>query len=189
MPRPADKPSRVPAVRFVWSLVSLAVAACITAPIEPTLQFTDSSTPTLSPTALLAPTPSPAAARSPDSPQSTPTPDPTTLHVDGMATVAQDRVGQVVDPAHPDRNKRLNRLLGPLEVGQRVFLVDGPRDERGIEWWQATTGSLPLGPNLPLGWVKALGRDGPNLVPHQPFCPPTDGPLGVERIGRLTSFE
>lgn len=183
--RPADMPGRAPAVRpAAWLLAAMSLSACSTTPVEPTLQPTDPPITTLSPTDLLEPSASPNPTRSPEP---TASPEPSTLHVDGMATVDAERLRQVVDPAHPGRHGRLNRRLGPLETGQRLFLVDGPRNEQGIDWWQVMR-PFPLFDG-PLGWVQAQGRDGPNLMLHQPPCPRTDGPFGAEQIGALTGFE
>jgi hypothetical protein len=123
--------------------------------------------PTLSPSPTLSsasPTPSP-------SPTVTPSPAPDTLHPDGLATVNLDNLDQVVDPADPNGNAQQNALLPTFNKGELLFLVAGPNDASGADFWEVADQANPARNGQQFGWVPALRGLTPALVPYVPECP------------------
>ncbi len=140
--------------RATWAAVlAVALAAC--------------GGPTPSPSPSLpstSPIPSP-------SPTITPSPAPDTLHPDGLATVNLDNLAQVVDPADPNGNAQQNAVLPTFSKGQLLFLVTGPNDASGADYWEVANQADPARNGQQFGWVSALRGLTPALVPYVPTCP------------------
>lgn len=150
------------------ALSSVVAAACGVAPV-----------PTRSPGRSPDLTPSISISFPTPSVRPTPTPNPA-LHVDGMATVAIDGLRQVFDPAHPNRNRRINAQLGTLDAGERVYLVATLVGKNGTAWQVYRETQRPG----PLGWVTEANGPNANLAPLQPLCP-TNFPLTAQEIQAL----
>ncbi len=145
----------------------------------------DSQPSSPTPTLTVAPTPTPVPT-----PSYVPPPPADSLHVDGPAMVAVERLRQVVDPENPTAHPRQNRALDVLVNGEVVLLIDGPRTIDGRDFWQVYDGSSPLpfdDREEALGWVPAL-RDGiATLAPFQPPCPATL-PITATELQGLRDF-
>ncbi len=156
---------------LVLGAATLILLACAS-PIPP---------PTSSPT--LAPSPTPTVAPTLTDPPS-PAPPPT-LHVDGLAIVAVNELRRLLDPAHPNRHGGPNEEPGPLRLGETAFLVDGPQQIGGRDYWQLAAGSGAL----PIGWAPATDKTGhATLMPVLPICPSANG-LSAAAINSLGGLQ
>jgi hypothetical protein len=92
-----------------------------------------------------------------------------------MATVVAGQLKRVFDPKHPSRHPESALPLEPLQIGEVVFLVDGPLRIHGADYWQVAVDPY----SAVLGWVPLLEDSGlPTLRPTSPTCPP---------VGELTA--
>lgn len=136
------------------------------------------------------PTAEPEQTATPRPVEATPSPVPTVfvdpnLHVNGMATALVDGLKQVVDPAHPNHNRRQNEQLGELSAGENVFLVDQAR-VHGDSYWQVARSEA--GVSGVLGWIPQLKQGELTIDPYLPNCP-TAFPLTSADLAALALFE
>lgn len=154
----------------------------------------DSQPSSPTPTLTVAPTPTPLPT-----PSYVPPPPADSLHVDGLAVVAVERLRQVVDPENPTAHPRQNRALYVLVDGDAVQLTDGPRTIDGRDFWQVFDPDQPgvidlwSGTGQPLGWVPAQLDGAATLTPFQPDCPTTLPTTAAElqriqQLSELTGF-
>ena len=171
--------------------VALAISACTTSSPSPTASVAASQSP--------APSVSPGASAS--APPSTPGPG---ARPDvGFATVVADRVNVRVAPSIDARVITLAIAdcpdpCAPLQVGQgtpypELYLLDGPVQADGFDWYLAAT--APEDAIFPeyIGWVAAGDTSGDWLVLHAPDCPPapiklTDITYALSRFKAIACF-
>jgi hypothetical protein len=156
---------------LVLAAAMLILCAC-TSPIP---QQTSSPTHAPSPTPTQPSTEPPTAS------------PPLTLHVDGLASVQVDELRRLLDPAHPRVHGGPNEEPSPLGLGEIAFLVDGPQQVGGRDYWQLAAGSG----DRPIGWAPATDKDGhATLVPFQPTCPPVDdvSAAAIDALGGLQAL-
>jgi hypothetical protein len=130
---------------------------------------------------------------------SEPTPSPSSpagLHVDGMAQVLVNNLNLRVRPSTAAES------LGHLPMGEPAYIVDGPVQADGYQWYQLASvlepyvppcGEPLLTPTLAcsswFGWAAAGTPDGdPWLAPLNPVCPTertTASYLSLQRAERL----
>lgn len=148
------------------ALIALLLVACGSSPMP-----TESAVvaPLVTPSTIVSTTPTRTPApRVSRAPPTTPTPRPN-LHFDGLAQVAINQLPQVVAPEIRDPRGEIRLAIGSLEIRETVFLVDR-REFAGQAHW--AIGRASLRPNLPLGWVPELDKNGlPTLFPYEPDCP------------------
>lgn len=146
---------------------------------------TNSSPVARTPSGSVAPTLTPipvATATDPSDPQ------PSGLAVGGMANVVADSVvvrtepgrqsAFVIQPCTGHGGPCPNLLLGPNTEYQSVYLIDGPVQADGYEWYLAAVDAGVFVENV--GWVPAGDSVGPWLVPYQPECP--DEPIELADV-------
>jgi hypothetical protein len=144
-----------------------------------------------SPMPTLSPPVGPTSSLASQSARPLPSPSPQPfLHVDGTATTAGSHK-LVVWPDPTDRSDPGgNPEYVALGVSTEVFVVSGPRNVDGTDYWQIYPSAIDY--TAPLGWVAATdgsGRDG--IAPYQVVCPPAESsdarPIGemrgVEAVG------
>lgn len=113
--------------------------------LTPTATHTPLPTATLppSPTATRAPTNTPVIATpTPAAPTDTPRPAPTKLEIGVLAKVTppEGLKLKVRDKAGID-----GQLLGELEAGAQVKIIDGPVQASGLTWWKVDNGQGLVG--------------------------------------------
>ena len=117
---------------------------------------------------------SPALAPSADASSRSPSPSSRpSLHVGGIATAdrfihLQTAVGAAPRPGQRD--------AGNLEAGSIAYLMDGPADHAGLEWWLVRSER-----STDVGWTPSAQDGTPLLVPLDPDCPPI-ATVRVEQI-------
>jgi hypothetical protein len=108
-----------------------------------------------------------------------PTSGPAGLVVGRMARVVADSVvvrtepgrqsAFVIQPCTGDGGPCSNLLLGPNTEYQSVYLIDGPVEADGYEWYLAAVDAGVFVEHV--GWVPAGDSAGPWLVPYDQPCP------------------
>ena len=133
-------PLRLPAI----AVAAIIAAACSSQPV-----------PVPMPTTALSPAPAAADATSSPAP---------VLRVDGMASVVTT-TGLAVSEI-PDL-RTVDRSTPVLPRGAVVFLVDGPRTIKGVDWWLVQQDDRAAPPQF--GWVALTGPA--RLAPLATACP------------------
>jgi hypothetical protein len=162
--------------RTALALVAVALAACQAAPPV----TTPSSIPTSGASGAPSPAASPTADPLPASPAATMTPGPSVegLEAPRMVRVATDNLRMRSEPGVQETSVRLTPLL---DAGVVAFVLDGPVEASGFEWYRIhpldDSGRLPE-----VGWIAAAGKDGEPWVETEPTrCA---GPA-IEQFGDL----
>lgn len=144
---------------------------------------TGSAHPSRSPAVVASPTDSPTvsvSAQPSESPTASPTPEPG-LAVGRMATVVADSVvvrtepGRqsdfVIQPCTGHGGPCPNLLLGPNTEYTSVYLMDGPVQADGYEWFLAAVSSPEASYPWFAGWIPTGDSAGPWVLPTEAQCP------------------
>jgi hypothetical protein len=103
------------------------------------------------------------------------------LGANGHARVVTNDLRVRTRPEVSTASKKLKPLL---DKGVLLFVVDGPEFRSGYEWYYVLPISPSDGPELPIGWVAAAGKDGEEWVrPVYPDCP--GPPTNVRALARI----
>lgn len=109
----------------------------------PTATLTPTATQTLRPTATLLPTNTPVpVTATPVVPTATPRPAPTAL---GIGVLAKVTPPEGLKLKVRDRAGTGGQVLGELDAGAQVKIVDGPADANNLKWWKVDDGKGLVG--------------------------------------------
>lgn len=144
------------------------------------------------------PSPEPNATPTVEPPPS-PSPTPAGLHVNGLARVTVNELRRLADPERPRDHAfespaaAFANYLSPLRRDQEVFLIDGPRELDGRQYWKVADD--PFGCCAPFGWIGATSASGdPTIEPVEVECPDLSQTFvafrfpGVNRLGVVSCF-
>lgn len=168
-------------------VVGMLVAGCSTANTGAPAPSPSSMSPleSTAPSAEVSASPSMRAVSSPR-----PTAPATELAVGGIATVVADSVvvrtepGRqsdfVIQPCTGDGGPCRNLLIGPDTGYTTLYLMDGPVQADGYEWFLAAIASP--GSSYPeyAGWIPTGDSAGPWVVPTEAQCP--EEPIDLEDV-------
>jgi hypothetical protein len=127
----------------------------------PTATLTPTATQTPLPTATVPPTNTPVPVTpTPVIPVATPRPDPTEL---GIGVLAKVTPPEGLKLKVRDQAGTGGQVLGELDAGAQVKIVDGPTDANNLKWWKVDNGQGLVGWSaegsggdtylVPVGWA------------------------------------
>jgi hypothetical protein len=163
----------------------MLVGACSPAPLA---SPAGSSPSTSSPSAAASPSPTGTATSSP-TPIESASPAPTSLAVDSLIEIV---VTDLVVRTHPGTDPPSTILTERLIAPDRAFVVDGPVEAAGYEWYLVAPLLRPDDTRGPFGWIASGSREGEDWVRAVAApCPdPVDlaGVIALQPLERLACF-
>lgn len=171
-------------------LLAVALAACGGIGTSPSASLAPSTT--AAPSTLPA---SPTVASPSGSAETTPSPAaPSAAATElGVDSIIEVMVSELVVRSAPGVDPATSAMLDErLGTGDRAFVVRGPADASGYEWYLVAPLTRSDGTAGPFGWVAAAGRDGDPWVrasaPACPSDPDLASVLALQPLERLACF-